>query len=435
VSKQRARKGENEEGFTLIELVAALAIAAFAFVALAMMLAGSLKGLAVSKTRQQANEIATQGIEDLQRYDFNDLGLCPDAVNDPSPAMPASLTNPTTPTLVTLPNCANGAVYTNPCTPPSGTQVSFAVPKQTYTCTRNNVAYTVNRYIVWTDGTHTGKRLAVFVTWKDQVGGHQVAQESSLRSPNAASVVGLLPPQFVNVSVSNVNVKILNDGTLNDTITFSATTSGLVSTDSVYVTLLTLTTQPDGTVAALPTQYGLASADGTSWTATVTPAGTPPLFGAGTQFVTFTAVRAADTKANSKFYGTPISFCPASCPGSLPTVAPTIAPSSINIDTSGVLLTPFTISATTTNLTTDATVIALVNTQTGAESIPLQPSNSCVVGGSCNSWSAIVAPGTTDLRFLPGIQQLYVTAIEPVGGSGGTNGASTVSSTGPVTFG
>jgi hypothetical protein len=35
---------------------------------------------------------------------------------------------------------------------------------------------------------------------------------------------------------------------------------------------------------------------------------------------------------------------------------------------------------------------------------------------------------------MPGVQQFYVTAVLPVGGSGGANGASTVSTTNPVTF-
>ena len=89
-------------------------------------------------------------------------------------------------------------------------------------------------------------------------GTHQVAQESSLRSPNAASVIGLTPPQFVSVSVTAPNpVVIAADGTLQSTVTFTASTSGLTTSDQVYVTLNTLTTQPDVSVAALPSQFPL----------------------------------------------------------------------------------------------------------------------------------------------------------------------------------
>jgi prepilin-type N-terminal cleavage/methylation domain-containing protein len=433
VSTQRARSETDQDGFTLIELVMALAISAFAFLALATMLAGTLRALSVGKTRAQGNEVATQGIEDLQRLDFNDLGLCAGAA-DPAPAVPSSLSSFTS---VALPNCSGTVVYEQPCAAPAGTLTTFAVPRQTYTCVRNNITYTVNRYIVWADPPqNTAKRLAVYVSWTDQAGTHQVAQESSLRSPNVASVIGVSPPQFVNVSASPANVAIQADGSPGSTISLSANTNGLTVSDSVYATLYTLTTQPDGSIAPLPTQFVLTSADGAQWSATI-PAGTQPKFGAGTQFVTFTEVRANDSKANSKVASTILNLCPAGgCPNNLPTISnASVSPASINIDSAGVLQTTFTISATTTNLTTDSSVSALIETQTGASSQILQPSNSCTVGGACNSWSTTFTVGQVSLRFLPGVQQFYVTALRPVGGSGGTNGSSTVWTTNAATFG
>jgi prepilin-type N-terminal cleavage/methylation domain-containing protein len=430
VSMQRARTENEQDGFTMIELVMAIAISAFAFLALATMLAGTLKALAIGKSRAQGNETATQAIEDLQRYDFNDLGVCSNG--DPAPPVPASLAGFTT---VDLPNCSGSVVYEQPCTTAAGTLTSFAVPRQSYACVRNNITYNVSRYIRWTDATHTGKRLAVYVSWTDQIGTHQVAQESSLRSPNAASVVGLAPPQFVSVSASPTDVQIAANGSLATSIVLSASTTGLTASDSVYATLLTLTTQPDGSIAALPTQFPLSSPDGSAWSTTI-PAGPQPDFGPGNQFVMFSEVRASDSKANSKVATTPLRLCPVGgCPGGLPTIATaSVSPTSINIDSAGVLLSTFTVSATTTNLTTDSSVSALVQTQSGAASLILQPSNACSVGGACNSWSGTFAPGSLNLRFVPGAQQLYITAVLPVGGSGGANGASTVSTTNPVTF-
>jgi hypothetical protein len=168
------------------------------------------------------------------------------------------------------------------------------------------------------------------------------------------------------------------------------------------------------------------------------PGSTPPLFGAGSQYVTFTEVRAgSDGKANSKIAPTTLRFCPAAgCPIGLPTIpSATVSPASINIDSSGVLQSSFTVSATTTGLDISATVTAIVQTQTGAASLTLPASNSCVAGGSCNSWTATFDPGGLNLRFLPGSQVLYITATQPVGGSGGTNGSSAVATTNTVTFG
>ncbi len=426
----------RQDGFTLVEMLFVIAITAVAFLGLAAMLAGASKSLATAKTRSQANEVATQGIEDLQRYDFNDLGLCPGA-SDPAPAtIPASLAGLTT---VQLANCSSGSlVYEEPCSPPTATLSSFAVPRQTYTCTRNGITYDVNRYVMWADTAHTAKRLAVYLGWTDSSGKHQVAQESSLRSPNAASVIGLTPPQFVSAAVTAPDpVVIAADGTLQSTMTFTASTSGLTSADQVYVTLDTLTVQPDLSVAALPTQFPLISGDGVNWSLTL-PGVTPPQFGAGSQYVTFTEVRSSsDGKANSKIAGTTVTFCPATgCPAGLPTITgASVSPTTIDIDSAGVLTSTFTVSASTTGLDLSATVTATLQTQTGAASLQLQPNGSCIVGGACNNWSATFSQGGLNLRFLPGNQVFYLTATLPVGGTGGTNGSSAVRTTNTVTFG
>ena len=427
--------GCAEEGFTLLELVVALALSAFAFAALASMLLGGMKALSVQKTRSQGNEFATQAIEDLQRFDFNDLGLCP-STSDPSPTtVPTSVQGLTT---VQLANCSSGSlVYEQPCVPLISTLSTFPVPRQTYACTSNNISYSVSRFVVWADAAKTAKRLAVYVSWRDAVGAHQVAQESSLRSPNSASIIGISPPQFVSVSVSAPSPALIaSDGTLQSTIVLSAVTNGLTASDSVSVTLNTLVTQPDGTVAAVPTQFTLSSADGVNWSLTL-PGNPAPLFGAGSQYVTFTEVRSSgDGKANSRVASSTIGFCQSGgCPANLPSIASaTVSPTSINIDTGGVLQSTFTISVTTANLSTDATVTALVQTQTGASSIQLQPSTSCLAGESCNSWSTTVAPGTVNFRFSPGNQTFFITATQPVSGSGGTSGSSAVATTNTVLF-
>jgi len=432
VRPQRVK--DDQDGFTLIEMCMVLTICAIAFVGLAQMLAGTLKGLSISKTRAQGNELATQGIEDLQRFDFDNLGFCSGAA-DPAPAVPSTLTGLAT---VQLPNCTAGTpIYEQPCSPPSGSLLVFPVPRQSYTCVKNNVTYQMNRYIRWTDATHTGKRLAVYVQWTDQVGGHQISQESSLRSANAASVLGNPPPQFISVAATATNpVLIDSDGTLLGSIALSATTNALTTSDQVYVTLDALTTQPDGSIAALPRQFPLTSADGVSWTGTI-PNGTVPKFGAGTQYVTFTEVRASDAKANSKVVTTPLLFCQAGgCPSNLPTISSaSVSPALIDIDSSGVLMSTFTVSATTTNLVTESNVVAIVQTQTGAALLQLNASTSCMAGGACNSWSRTLTSGSVNLRFLAGNQPLYITATLPVSGSGGTNGSSTVAPTNTATFG
>jgi prepilin-type N-terminal cleavage/methylation domain-containing protein len=426
----------RESGFTLVEMIVVISITAFVFLALAAFLAGGMRSLGVAKARSHGIEVATQGIEDLQRYDFNNLGVCSGSA-DPAPStVPSGLTGLTS---VALANCGSASlVYEQPCSPPAGTLTTFAVPRQTYSCVRYGITYRVSRYIVWADTNHTAKRLAVFVGWNDQVGTHQVAQESSLRSPNAASVIGLAPPQFVSASVTGANpAAVADDGTLLSTLTFTATTNALTAADNVYVTLNTLTTQPDGTVAALPTQFPLQTSNGADWSLTLPGTSAVPKFGAGSQYVTFTEVRSSgDGKANSKIGASTVTFCPAAgCPSGLPTISGSVSPTSINIDSSGVLQSTFTVSANTSNLTNAASVTMTFQTQTGAASLPLQASSSCPAGGSCNNWSTTVSAGSVNFRFLPGNQVVYLTATEPVSGSGGTNGSSAVATTNTVAFG
>ncbi len=166
-------------------MVIAVSLIGIIFAAVAGVLSSGLRALAVAKTRAQANNIATQGIEDLQRFGFNNLGMCGTYAATP----PAGLTD-----TVNLPNCpAPGA------TPPvtaCDSVVYGAIPAKEYTCTTNNVRYAVSRYVAWVDPLRTTKRLAVFVDWVDLSGNHQVSQQSSLRAPDQRAILGLDPPAF-----------------------------------------------------------------------------------------------------------------------------------------------------------------------------------------------------------------------------------------------
>ncbi|MEO7836735.1 MAG: prepilin-type N-terminal cleavage/methylation domain-containing protein, partial [Acidimicrobiales bacterium] len=207
----------DEGGFTLIEMTISLTIMAVIALALGGVLHSGLRALGAAKARTQGNEVATQGIEDLQRYGFNDLGLC--GSHTPS-APPAGLAD-----LAMLPNCPT-PVPAYDC----NAAVGGAVPLAQYTCRRNNVDYTVRRYVAWVDPVHTTKRLAVFVDWDDLVGNHQVSQQSSLRAPDQGAIVGLAPPAFTSpppsATASPNTLVLAADGTLpaGSTITLSAAT-------------------------------------------------------------------------------------------------------------------------------------------------------------------------------------------------------------------
>ena len=66
----------SDGGFTLVEMMVTLAVSAVVLTALAGSLFGSLRSLTVQKARTQGNEVATLGIESLQRLPYDELGNC-----------------------------------------------------------------------------------------------------------------------------------------------------------------------------------------------------------------------------------------------------------------------------------------------------------------------------------------------------------------------
>jgi type II secretory pathway pseudopilin PulG len=403
----------GEDGFTLIEVIVAFALAAMVFTALAIAMAGGLKAVRVAKDRTRGNELATAAIEDLQRFDYDHLGLCPasggSGVTDPGTQSFQSLSP------VTL-NCSSTVVLEEPCTPTVG-----QVPKAAYSCRVESVNYTVQRYVVWGDSGQTKKRLAVFVNWTDVVGNHQVSQQSSLRSPVQGSVIGVSPPLFVSVSASPSSIVRNADGSNQTQLSFSAVTSGLTASDNVTASLLTVN---NGTPAN--TVVPLASVDGVNWTGSVSPGAY--VFGAGSQYIVFGELRANDGKANAAIYTPAITFCAASCSQSgLPTITG-IAPGTVDIDPGGLLNADVNVTATTSGITTTDSVLVTFTTQAGAVTIALQPSD-----GTGNHWSGSIAK-SAGYRFQAGTQKFVFTAAQIVDPASGTVGSTAAAQSGTVSF-
>jgi prepilin-type N-terminal cleavage/methylation domain-containing protein len=410
------------QGFTLIELMVALMIGTIALLALAATLAAALKVAGLQKTRAQGNEVATEAMEDLQRLDYDHLGVC---APPPGPT-PAGLTDP-----VYLANCSS-PTYAEPCTPTAG-----QVPASAYTCNRLGIGYQVRRYVVWGDSSHTNKRMAVFVDWTDQAGAHQVAQQSSLRSPDQGSVVGLAPPTLDSTSVlvdgaaaSASNPVKLVDGVVYTPITFQASTSGLP--DTVFVSFLNL--GASGPVAAT---LELAASGGGAWSTTL-PAGSGQFrFGTGTQYITFVAVRSADGKVTSQPSAQVVTFVACQAGGVNCAASPnpptlsnvTVSPTAPGIDPAGLLCADVTIGATTTNLTASDTVTASFQTLNGPYTISLTSSNG-------SAWAGVI-PVAAGYRFPSGSQRVYVTAAQAYAPSESPPqyGSTAAVASGPLTFG
>ena len=421
----RARGGADDQaegGFTLIEMIVAITLGAVIFAALAGAMAGGLRALSVQKTRTQGNEAATQGIEDLQRYSFDKLVLC----SAPPGTAPDGLGD-----TVFGANCpADTSSYgEDPC---NGLRATDA-PSPFYTCRRLNTNFHVSRYVAWTDASHTGKRLAVYVDWADSTGTHTVSQQSSLRSPSGSSIIGLAAPNLSNPTVP-ANIQLDSSGHLTAPVSVSVTASNLTSPsqDRVYVTFNSL--DPGGN--NVPSSVAMTATDqaATSWTGSIPIGGYT--FGQGSQFFTFSTVRATDGKTNATISGA-VGLCVSSCSASsLPKIVSSSTPSTVSIDASGALRADVSMSLTTQNVLPNDAVYVLLPTLDGVQTIGMQPADNQSCDATSCTWTAVIQKAT-GYAFAQGTRYISFAALQDKVAGSAIDQGNTVSaqSTQQVTFG
>ena len=430
----RARRDTAEDGgFTLVELVIAIGLIAFVFAAVAGVLTSGLKALAVQKTRTQGNEIATQAIEDLQRRSFDYLVVC----KAPTGTVPAGIDLNDLVTGAGCPGTSDPGYATYGEDPCNNLNPNDA-PSSDYSCKRLNTTYQVRRYILWTDEGHTTKRLAVYVDWTDTVGKHQVSQQSSLRTPTAAAIIGLAPPVLTanssSVSIhdgTNGSNPIDANGALTEDVTFTVTGQNLKSTDRVYASFVNLDAGGNSF-----TETVLLSGSGTGttlWTKTIK---TGYKFGAGSQFVTFTAIRLSDGKGTGAI-SSAVKFCPTTDPGcaslTLPQItSATVSSSTIALDATGALKNDFTVEAVTQNMTATDDMQVFLPTLSGVQAVSLTAKTGCTIS-NCQ-WSATIPKGA-GYAFATGSRTLSFTGSQDVVAGTVDQGNTASRSSSPVSFG
>lgn len=413
-----------------------MALSAFVLSALASLLGSSLRTLTVHKARTQGNEVATQGIEDLQHLGYDNLGLCAPPVG----TAPVGLGD-----TVLLNNCTGTPVKYQPCpNPPAVTVATGAVPAESYTCPRLNIGYEVRRYVAWGDTARTEKRLAVFVKWTDSVGTHEVSQQSSLRIPNRANIVGLAPPSVVWTQVSPTLSTVDAAGVLGNPLDLQATIAkpSSTGTDTVIASFYTLEGgAPTTRSVTLTEQPGMCATPpppgGRCYTGQI--AAGAYKFGTGSQHFTFTVVRRVDAKVNSRVATPANQFCPGPCPSTLPTISGSLAggASTVDIDASGALVTDLVVEATTVNVTSTDSVSVVLETLSGAKTITLTPVNPnfpCSPGSCTWTWRATV-PVTAGYLFPAGSgKSIYFAAAQTVGPEAIDVGSTTAAALSGLTF-
>jgi hypothetical protein len=399
-----------------------MGLGAMVFAALSAALASGLRALAVQKARTQGNEVATQGIEDLQRLSFDGLVVC----STPAGPVPTGLETTALGTNCPSDNTGYGEDPCNALRPNDA-------PAPSYTCRRVSIDFRVRRYIAWTDAGRTAKRMAVFVDWTDSAGPHQVSQQSSLRSPTEASIIGASIPSLTLPSAAPTNVPVTSAGKLTRNIALSVNATALGTDDRVFAKFLTL--DAAGSVAPVTVALDPVSG-GTSWTKTILTTD-DYTFGTGSQFVTFTGIRASDGKANSVI-SSAVKLCPdtdSNCSASsFPQFSSIAVPSSVALAPSGALRTDFAVTAFTKNVAMTDQVQIILATLSGAQAVDLQPDTSTCTNASCR-WTATIRQNA-GYTFSAGTRQLAFIAAQdrlppPTISQGST--ASALSSS--VTFG
>lgn len=399
----------SDQGFTIIELMVAITLLAFAMVAVSSVMFSALKVLSIQKSRTQGNDLATAGIEDLQRLGYNALGLC---APPPGAAPPGLGGDP-----VILPACASTTPSFGPCEVGAVAAVG-AVPEERYVCSKRSLDYTVSRYVAYGDVAHTEKRLAVVVEWEDRGGLHRVAQQSSLRIPSQSAMVGHPPPTFDTTATSITAfspVGRLPGGQNASDVTLIAKTSPLNEAGDSVVAVFQTVGAGGREQSSISLTRGITDATGTLWTGSLL-AGSMT-FGAGEQFVVFTAVRATDGKVNSLVKG-PLRIENTSRP-SVAWAAPTPLSASYEIDAEGNLIagTLIALAVQTQGVSPDGGVTVTFETQTGAVTLAMTPS--AWVGGVCTptdcqtTWSFDLKP-ELGYHFNPGPgRYFYFSANQP----------------------
>jgi len=265
--RYRLTRLRNEEGFTLVEAMAALSILAIGIFAAAQALTAGLLTTGLSRQKLAARSALDQQMEDARTLNYDNLVL-----SDASPLSHSSTsTNPdywVDQNAQTYDPDGSGPLSPEPLVRVAG--ASPALQHYQNPLVVGSTTYTVYRYVTWVDsptdgigvadaadGNHDGvsdaggqdeKRVTVVVTWNDEFGRGTTSQmQSSLFTDG--KVVYTAPTKNTPPTVSCPSVSSINDRT---------------------VTLSAVTSDPDGTIASVGWTFGPDSSTATGTTVTHT---------------------------------------------------------------------------------------------------------------------------------------------------------------------
>lgn len=183
----RARLASGEEGFTIIELMAALSVLAIGFVALAASLGVGFKQITLGRQRQTATEIANARIEHLRNVPYADIAL------SSAPTHSSDTDNPDyyVKTDNTQYDYSSQGSYEDLLTDTTNGQVLHLEDPVTVGAT----TLSVYQYVTWADQANNVKRLTVVVVYRPAAipGASKLVRASTYFTPGTVTVAGTTP--------------------------------------------------------------------------------------------------------------------------------------------------------------------------------------------------------------------------------------------------
>jgi prepilin-type N-terminal cleavage/methylation domain-containing protein len=185
--KIRSRLAESEDGFTIVELMAALSVLAIGFFSLAAALGIGFKQIALGRQRQTATEIANARIEHLRNVPYAAVGLSSapvyaEDVEDPDHFLSTDGSQY---------DYSGNETFEDVIVDESGGQVlHLEDPVQVGTTTM-----TVFQYVTWADQPNDVKRLTVVVVYRPAAipGAAKFVRMSTYFTPGTVTVGGTTP--------------------------------------------------------------------------------------------------------------------------------------------------------------------------------------------------------------------------------------------------
>jgi prepilin-type N-terminal cleavage/methylation domain-containing protein len=211
----------DERGFTIVELTVALGLLAIVAASIAGVFYAAIRTAGTASHRTAGAAIASRELESMRSFTYTDVGFYADQTGYVSQVVE----NGSTFTTVTLgASTPSTPANIQPLTPDPNAASGYAPdpkPENANYIVQGGVKFSVARSIVWVDAQDSStayakayKRLTVVVTWSDQVGLHNVRQDSLLypggqgpyAGPEGVSSATTVPPTTVALPPTKPNL-------------------------------------------------------------------------------------------------------------------------------------------------------------------------------------------------------------------------------------